>query len=1726
MKKALSLILTLCLLFGALPVQAFAAEERGTVRGITLTDGFALENEYLRAELHSAPYMSYLSTLPTATAARYGDARSLDIQTAECVFETQSGGAATQHTVYTELKSAALVDATPNGKNPAIRAEYGLTVYLKDLREVPSGTQLTGAVTVYYELVHVTDDPAGTNEDWGVLATVGEVCFDRAGFPEPFPYDFRISWVYSLNGFPDMGRMDTTTGVNPPAVKLKRVTVEEDGTEAAVSSSVITSRVDDVVTRMFPRGYIQWGDVDGVYTTEAYIDGYPWANPFAGLSDYYANQDRLHTAEGRPIRAELAQAVSVKIASMASFYSRVEEKSYIGHMHDAEYVDDNAAQFLWGYRDLVAGRENVPTEPDKVDSSFAAQRLAAFAAGDGVRVEYVADDAAMETLKKQYGKEPAAVISGSCESANGASFTFTGGAALLSPSVSATWNEANGGKLIIHRDGRIEQHGVHLNAPTFKFYQPAPGAEDALTLALGAEGFTFDFEAARNDAIISVDIPYASVKIEQAKADASGNLVFTGNIGFQTVFDGAEFTLEKLGYGLEEKTVNGEKTYEFKVNGVHAAGKFNTAALLGLELAKVEGEVNTFKNEERYAFSLELNAFDLFETEAELALERYQGTLIPDKLWFYVKAGTGIVLIPPIPIGQLNGGGAGFSDLARTVKGDYFAIPPLKLRGALTGTYLHLVEGTGNIVLGPSEISLKATDVGLIGASRALQIVESFGYTLRLDGQERNYGGETYKGVYFAGSEEMTLNLPTKGFNIFEIDSGLTLGAFGGVNDAGNSLYLGVGANGIVRGTVRVPDLGIPFISGLKLGGTDINLIIGGQTTAPIRNVSVSEGMKQAFENVDIYLGAMAGVYAGVVDARLWVLVPKVVETKFRMGEGWGVETKWFGKLGEWNWSDHGVTPVVQSAPVLYALRSGAGVSSADIVVENMGAEETPYILLAFDESVTAEQVKAALTVEGESVYWVNDDCTLSAGLDKINAATDVMSKTNGERHRVALLRLPAGGNGTYHVSTEGVYQNGEDTLLFTYEQDHTVPFERLELTQNGNQLDGLVKYPEAGATYVLRTYLGAEEGAATYLVDERNVKSPYDISVTLPASGTLAPTGDYYPTSFLMTEREADLKGNGETERALVQVYSRSFDTTVHYLNTKEPDAPASVTLAALGNETMTAAWSAADGADGYRVRIYQEENGKWTDTGFGYDLDGSTTDIRMAMTVGGNAVKVSESGEVSSVGAENLSADENYRVGVSAYKIEDGAKYYSPEALSGGSYLSAYAPLAMTLAVNETACEADENGVYHALAGGGSNVLTVSAAGAEGFAVTRMDTNASLSADANDPGRFELPDFTGTLMLRVDGAKGMDVTSEYLLVSRDETAPVLTLSADVFYADQTSGAYAVTGTADAGSKVFYSDTEFVYAGSDGRFTVPGALDEGTMSKSFCLCAQDGAGNASALQLAFIARRTTHTVTVNGSYATPSGAGEYAAGETVTVRAGSRAGYRFDGWTAEGVTLSDASSAETTFPMPDGDVTLTASWTAESGGSSSSDSDEPGTVLRAPFDDVPAGAWYFEAVRWAVEQGITTGTDARHFSPNETCTRAQIVTFLYRAAGSPEPSGTTGFADVSEGAWYAKAVAWAVEQGITNGTSDALFAPNAVCDRAQAVTLLHRFARAQGMDTAQGGMAVREFDDFDALPAYCTDAMGWAVNAGVLEGAGGRLMPVESCTRAQIVTLLWRLCK
>ena len=230
--------------------------------------------------------------------------------------------------------------------------------------------------------------------------------------------------------------------------------------------------------------------------------------------------------------------------------------------------------------------------------------------------------------------------------------------------------------------------------------------------------------------------------------------------------------------------------------------------------------------------------------------------------------------------------------------------------------------------------------------------------------------------------------------------------------------------------------------------------------------------------------------------------------------------------------------------------------------------------------------------------------------------------------------------------------------------------------------------------------------------------------------------------------------------------------------------------------------------------------------------------------------------------------------------------------------------------------------------------------------------------------------------------------------------------------------------------------------------------------------------------------------------------------GDTVTVTVTPDAGYQLDKLTVTDkngnvLKLTDKGDGKYSFTMPDGKVEVKAVFAKE--------------VETRPFGDVSTDAYYYKAVQWAQEKGITDGISSDLFGPKQPCTRSQIVTFLWRAAGSPEPKGTAaGMTDVVPGSYYAKAVAWAVENGITTGTAEGTFSPDATCTRAQAVTFL---ARAQNA-TATGKTA---FSDVPA-DSYFADAVAWAQANGVTTGTSETTFsPDNDCTRAQIVTFLYR---
>ena len=244
-------------------------------------------------------------------------------------------------------------------------------------------------------------------------------------------------------------------------------------------------------------------------------------------------------------------------------------------------------------------------------------------------------------------------------------------------------------------------------------------------------------------------------------------------------------------------------------------------------------------------------------------------------------------------------------------------------------------------------------------------------------------------------------------------------------------------------------------------------------------------------------------------------------------------------------------------------------------------------------------------------------------------------------------------------------------------------------------------------------------------------------------------------------------------------------------------------------------------------------------------------------------------------------------------------------------------------------------------------------------------------------------------------------------------------------------------------------------------------------------------------------------TVTVSTKNAT--------SGSTVTITVKPDDGFKLDELTVidkngNELKLTDKGNGKYTFTMPASKVEVNAAFVKK--------------VEISPFSDVSTSAYYYEAVKWAQEKGITGGIGNGLFGPNQPCTRAQIVTFLWRAAGSPVVNYAMNMSDVPEGSYYAEAVRWALSEGITTGTTENTFSPDSECTRAQAVAFLFRYAASEAVTLQE---LVSGFSDADSVPGYALPAMNWALAEEIVQGNGSKLMPNDSYTRAQIVTFLFR---
>ena len=356
-----------------------------------------------------------------------------------------------------------------------------------------------------------------------------------------------------------------------------------------------------------------------------------------------------------------------------------------------------------------------------------------------------------------------------------------------------------------------------------------------------------------------------------------------------------------------------------------------------------------------------------------------------------------------------------------------------------------------------------------------------------------------------------------------------------------------------------------------------------------------------------------------------------------------------------------------------------------------------------------------------------------------------------------------------------------------------------------------------------------------------------------------------------------------------------------------------------------------------------------------------------------------------------------------------------------------------------------------------------------------------------------------TGTYAAKIGDTKYESLEVAVSNVTADETITLLqdVPAESVITVARTISFKVDTNKSDgSGVYAFAADTNII---KGNNTTLTTAVESNVYTYSFVYTAPSSSGS-SGYYVSTPSKTEHGTVTVSPRYADK--------GDTVTVTVKPDSGYVLGSLTVTDskgneLTLTDKGNGKYTFVMPAGKVEVKASFAKE--------------IETSPFADVATDAYYYEAVKWAVGKGITTGVGNDLFAPEQPCTRAQIVTFLWRAAGSPEPKGTaSGMTDVVSGSYYEKAVAWAIENGVTTGTTATTFSPDATCTRAQAVTFLARALSAKASGAA-------EFSDVPA-DSYFADAVAWAAANGVTEGIGGGLFGSDNdCTRGQIVTFLYR---
>lgn len=1345
--------------------------------------------------------------------------------------------------------------------------------------------------------------------------------------------DFVFRWFQEYHGFSRMGHAQADPSAH---VKASR-SYKQKGTYTAKSTDITAGMGRTNVSGTFGRGDV----------CEVYSDSYGVDSPFV-----LAHEETLRRTNDAKATAYMTYDAENDLLTAECGTERIGGRT--GH-------PPISAIQVWGFRDVYTKKEAASlaevkfTEPDRVTIPQDADRLGLYKSGGKIVAAPITDTARENVLKKKYG-DPLYILCGDFEPGrddNGKYYEYTDRKVGLTSTITATWGSGQHFRVRVDENGFVTRFDttaqVMYSTPRFLLYSAKNGVTKAAELAFDGEVLALNMKPEDNAVLVFIDIPEVSSRISKALIKGNGGLELSGKMGLDLILNcGSDklIELKRLGYGPKKEK---DDSISFVQKGFEARGHLDTGALMGLDLADLEADINTFDGEEQYNFSLELNVFDLFETAAELNLKRLNnGRLAPNDLYFRLAVAGGIPIVPPVPTSFIKGGGGGFYGLADTINGDFIAIPPIRVKMSVKGDYVKVIEGWANVTVGPSYLEFAGTDLTIA----KMDFIDEFKMYLRLVGEKRTYKGTPYTGLRAGGGMGLKLAAPNNDTaigTIFELDTEIEASIFGGLDNYSKpqNAHVNLDSRGSIEATVKIPkklgSLSFGKLGGKKLVNTQVDFILGAETAIPVGENAGSTA-KEVLKNVTTDAWKKLNIYGGIskkgslvlTGYRIYYIIPNhfggAIDLRWK-NDAWTLEDEI--TKNNWGWGPGTQSVRAMSAPVWTTqvadcldAETGEQVGIAVLEVSTYEVAQNGISLLAaqnfngkYTESIdytpngapdgklgmfiapkdgaTVDELKQEL-----GVYNVTDDTNVTKIELKEAVAKNAEEIEDRELESANMTEVTVEGK-TGLLINLGANSNAaskwkiEASCDFTYEFLASAELTGVKLNLSGQNATADITNPQTDKTYAVRFYLDTEQdrtGTNYYLGMDEN--SPYEW--TIPTSGTLAPTGNYYVTAVLVEKVVADLNGNGtieENEFSWVTVDTATSQTAIPYTNNSTPNAPSNVTLAATGNETLTASWNAVDGADGYRVALYYLDGNTEKQAGAAYVLENEDFDsskqphatkdasgklsLRMAPTVGGNSVTASapekgtetvekEDVTLNFTEKENDRAptEKDYYVTVEAFQNDkdwEGASYYSNPARSTGEVkLHAYTPeeIGVKREGSETTIMLNENNGYATLLWNAlpeGTLFTVSGSVTD-VIITPEQGNGTFTARSDDPPIWtvtgddaarQLIANSGRVKLTVK--RGLDSTDYYLRLALDDVPPLLTLDADNVCADMTTGAYTVAGRTEPGLTVTMgipnaANSPTATADEAGRFSFTGNL-EGNATEGFTailanVSAKDEAGN------------------------------------------------------------------------------------------------------------------------------------------------------------------------------------------------------------------------------------------------------------------------------------------